>query len=169
MRFAAGLICALGIFSAAAIAQTGASKSPIQTQFKAFKVHFLSQGKEQLEAASSVSPGDVVSYVAVHRNVSGKRLLNIDFSIPIPQGTTLWQGSVQPAHGVLQAAAEPSQISGSKPSAQDRPRVVWRIERLNPGQSVQLSLRVSIDPDPSLGPAPAPNPFRAVQPQLRRP
>lgn len=168
MRVAASLICALGVFSAAAIAQT-ALPSPIQTQFKAFKVHFLRDGKEELEPASSVSPGDVVSYVAVHRNVSAKRLLNIDFSIPIPHGTTLWQGSVQPAHGVLQAAAEPSQSSGAKASGQDRPRVVWRMDRLNPGQSVQLSLRVSIDPDPSLGPAAAPNPFRAVQPQLRRP
>jgi uncharacterized repeat protein (TIGR01451 family) len=166
MRFAAGLICALGIFSAAAIAQTGASKSPIQTQFKAFKVHFVGQGKEELEPASSVSPGDVVEYVASHRNVSDKRLLNVDFAIPIPWGTTLWEGSVQPSDGKL----EPARKTGQDTQAnRDRARVVWRVVRLDPGQAVELKLRVSIDPDPSLAPAQRVNPFAPRKPELRAP
>jgi hypothetical protein len=134
---------------------------PIQTQFKAFKVIFLANGQEELEPASGVSPGDVVAYVAVHRNVSQKRLLNTDFAIPIPYGTTLWQGSVWPAEGQLR---KPDLATKSK----ELPRVVWRVERLEPGQSVQLKLRVSIDPDPTLAP-PALNPFRPAKPELRSP
>ncbi len=149
------------------------SASPIQTQFKAFRVHFLANGQEELESASGVSPGDVVEYVAVHRNVSQKRLLKTDFAIPIPFGTTLWQGSVQPASGQLrmpdQAAKDTKANAKSAEQGAKLPRVVWRVERVEPGQSVQLKLRVSIDPDPTLTPAPAPNPFRPVQPQLRKP
>lgn len=152
--------------SAARAATSKPSASPIQTQFKAYKVIFLSGGKEELEPASSVSPGDLVEYVAVHRNVSGRRLLNTDFAIPIPYGMSLWQGSVQPASGVLKQPEQSGQESAAAKGG-DRPRMVWRVEKLDPGQSVQLKLRVSVDPDPSL--TPAPNPFRAVQPQLRKP
>lgn len=150
----------------------GASKqlaSPIQTQFKACKVIFLSGGKEELEPASSVSPGDLVEYVAVHRNVSGRRLLNTDFAIPIPYGMTLWQGSVQPASGVLKQPDAASQAGKTQAKGSDRPRVVWRVDKLEPMQSAEFKLRVSIDPDPSLTPAPVPNPFRPAQPQLRKP
>lgn len=145
------------------------SASPIQTQFKAYKVIFLSGGKEELEPASSVSPGDLVEYVAVHRNVSGRRLLNTDFAIPIPYGMTLWQGSVQPASGVLKKPDAASQAGKTQAQGSDRPRVVWRVDKLEPMQSAEFKLRVSIDPDPSLTPAPAPNPFRPAQPQLRKP
>jgi uncharacterized repeat protein (TIGR01451 family) len=139
--------------------------SPIQTQFKAFKVHFGKDGKEELEPASSVSPGDVVEYVALHRNISQRRLLNVDFAIPIPWGTTLWEGSVKPADGKLVSAAQEPKDARSK----ERAKVVWRVERLDPGQRVELKLRVSIDPDPTLAPAKAVNPFAPRVPQLRQP
>jgi hypothetical protein len=136
--------------------------APITSQFKAFKVHFLANGQEELEPASSVSPGDVLEYVALHRNVSPKRLLNTDFAIPIPHGTTLWQGSIQPASGKLVLAPENAKST-------ERAKVVWRVERLDPGQGVELKLRVSIDPDPTLAPAAAPNPFQPRRPELRKP
>jgi hypothetical protein len=150
------------------VATSQPSASPIQTQFKAFKVIFLSGGKEELEPASSVSPGDVVEYVAVHRNVSGKRLLNTDFAIPIPHGMSLWQGGVQPTSGKLIANTKESGTEKSA-SSQERARVVWRVDQLNPGQSIEVKLRVSIDPDPSLPPAKAVNPFAPRKPDLRRP
>jgi uncharacterized repeat protein (TIGR01451 family) len=139
--------------------------SPIQTQFKAFKVNFGKDGKEELEPASNVSPGDVVEYVALHRNASQRRLLNVDFAIPIPWGTTLWEGSVKPADGKLVLAAQEAKDAKHK----DRAKVVWRVERLDPGQRVELKLRVSIDPDPTLAPAKPANPFAPRVPQLRQP
>lgn len=180
---ASGSAAGIAASSSLPAAASKPAASPIQTQFKAYKVHFLANGQEELESASGVSPGDVVEYVAVHRNASQRRLLNVDFAIPIPWGTTLWEGSVQPANGVLTAAVKPAASPGSTHSAASaqaalaklqgkdtgRSRVVWRVERLEPGQSVQIKLRVSIDPDPTLAPAPAPNPFRSAQPQLRKP
>ncbi|NJM43596.1 MAG: hypothetical protein HC858_05765 [Brachymonas sp.] len=139
------------------------SVSPIQTQFKAYKVHFGKDGKEELEAASDASAGDLIEYWALHRNTSSRRLLNVDFAIPIPWGTSLWQGSVQPAHGKLVEAAIGA---ASKGRDQDRSRVVWRVEIMEPGQRVELKLRVRIDPDPSM-PATPHNPFAPRKPQLR--
>jgi hypothetical protein len=162
------MLLSLLLMSAAhahAQAQQNQSKppaSPIQTQFKAYKVNFLAGGQEELEPASSVSSGDVVAYVALHRNVSQRRLLNTDFAIPIPYGTTLWQGSVRPAIGKLVLAPENAKSN-------ERAKVVWRVERLDPGQSVELKLRVSIDPDPSLAPAKPVNPFAPRVPELRKP
>ncbi|MFM7332590.1 MAG: hypothetical protein ACKO1L_13200 [Brachymonas sp.] len=171
------------LFSSAAFAQSAASSSsarpasapaqasnakagasPIQTQFKAYKVHFNKDGREELEAASNASPGDVIEYVAQHRNVSQRRLLNVDFAIPIPWGTTLWEGSVQPANGKLMMASGQAKSGKDK----DRARVVWRVEQLDPGLSVEFKLRVSIDPDPTLTPARPVNPFAPQVPQLRR-
>jgi hypothetical protein len=166
MGFAANALAQQPPLANPALASSNAKQaSPIQTQFKAFKVNFLANGQEELEPASSVSPGDVVAYVAVHRNVSGRRLLNTDFAIPIPYGTTLWQGSVQPAGGKLVLGAP----DGNAVKSKDRPRVVWRVDRLDPGQSVELKLRVSIDPDSALAPARPRNPFAPQTPQLRQP
>ena len=163
---AVGLVCAAQAKPASSATPTQAAASPIQTQFKAYKVHFLANGQEGLEPASSVSPGDVVEYAASHRNVSQRRLLNVDFSIPIPWGTTLWEGSVQPADGKLVSASKTSKEAQAK---RDRARVVWRVVRLDPGQVVDLKLRVSIDLDPTLAPAQRVNPFAPRKPELRAP
>ena len=152
------------------IAQTAPSKStstvakaasPLTSQFKAYKVLFGKDGKEELEPASNASPGDVIEYVALHRNVSQKRLLQVDFAIPIPHGTTLWQGSVQPESGREQPRKDSAQkIVGSQ--------VSWRVERIEPGEAVEFKLRVSINPDPNLKPQPAPNPWASRRPELRK-
>jgi uncharacterized repeat protein (TIGR01451 family) len=154
--------------SAPSAAVAKPATSPIQTQFRALKVHFGKDGKEELENATDASPGDVIEYLAVHRNVSQRRLLNIDFAIPIPSGMTLWEGSIQPASGKWFAAQPASGAAKGKPAA-ERARVVWRVERLDPGQSVEVKLRVSIDPDPSLAPQQPINPFAPRKPELRRP
>lgn len=151
--------------SKASAGMSAKQTAPIQTQFKADKVHFLANGQEELESASSVSPGDVIEYAAVHRNVSQRRLLNVDFAIPIPWGTTLWQGSVQPAHGRLVLAS----VNDKDAKHKNQARVVWRVARLDPAQSVSLKLRVSIDPDPTRSPAQPVNPFAPRTPELRRP
>jgi hypothetical protein len=145
--------------SAVTFAQKSAAKSPspapIHTQFFANKVIF-SNGLETLEKALDASPGDVIEYSATHRNISKQRLQEVDFAIPVPWGTRLWEGSVQPADGQL--------LSNSK----GEQRVQWRVAKFEPGQSLSLKLRVRIEPDASLKPPPAPNPFKPQRPELRR-
>ena len=122
--------------SAAAAARAPASArptrpaSPIASVFKVEKVTVDATGKEELERATSANVGDTVQYSVTHTNRSQRRLLRVDFGIPIPHGTTYVADSADPP--------EPK-----------------RIEQLDPGESVTLRLRVRIDPDPTLVPTPS--------------
>lgn len=127
-------------------------KSPIVSRMQAHKVVPNAQGQDTLEDAANVSPGDVVQYSATHRNISGKRLLAVDFAIAVPYGTRYVAGSAQPDTGVLAANPKGGQ------------QVVWRIERIEPAQAITLRMRMLIEPDPTLTPVPAP----VRKPEIRR-
>ena len=157
--FFVALSCVLG--SANALAQTptrsapapvAASTNPLQSRFKTQKVIAAAAGAETLEDTDSASVGDVLQYTAEHVNVSKRRLLKVDFSIPVPEGTRYVDASARPVQGVY------LRESGGK-------RLVrWRVDALQPGEAVTLSLRVQVEPDPSLRPAPA----AKARPELRR-
>lgn len=144
--------------SAAAAARAPASArparpaSPIASVFKVEKVTVDATGKEELERATSANVGDTVQYSVTHTNRSQRRLLRVDFGIPIPHGTTYVADSADPP--------EPKRVRLNA----DRDQMLWRIEQLDPGESVTLRLRVRIDPDPTLVPTPA----EPRRPELRR-
>ena len=137
---------------AARPAASRAVASPLASRFNAQKVDSGKDGKETLESAANVTVGDVIQYSVQHRNVSQRRLLQVDFGIPIPPGTSYVDGSAMP--------------EGPKRVKLDarREQMLWRIEKIEPGDVVILSLRVRIDPDPTLTPVPA----EPLRPQLRR-
>ncbi len=126
--------------------------SPIASVFKVEKVTFDAAGKEELERATSATVGDIVQYSVTHTNRSQRRLLRVDFGIPIPHGTSYVADSADPP--------EPKRVRLNA----DRDQMLWRIEQLDPGDSVTLRLRVRIDPDPTLVPTPA----EPRRPELRR-
>ena len=129
-----------------------ASPSPLASRFSAQRVDTDKDGKETLDSASNVTVGDMIQYSVQHKNVSQRRLLQVDFGIPIPPGTSYVEGSAVP--------------EGPKRVKLDakREQMLWRIEKIEPGDVVTLSLRVRIDPDPMLTPAPQ----EPRKPQLRR-
>ncbi len=120
----------------------GATPSPIASRFTAQKVVQGADGKESLEDAANVSVGDTVQYSVRHRNVSRRRLLNVDFGIPIPAGTSYVDGSASPEGA--------KRVRTGKQTDQ----MQWRVGKLEPGDEAVLSLRVKIDPDPMLTPSP---------------
>jgi len=136
---------------AAPSAATQRAPGPLQSRFRAEKL-VVSAAGETLEDGSSVSVGDIVQYSAEHKNVSARRLLNVEFAIPVPAGTTYVDGSAQPETAV------PVRLAGGTQ------QVRWRVAAIEPGETVILRLRVRIDPDPLLKPAPA----RPQRPELRR-
>lgn len=158
MGCAVWLVCAFAAPSAlsqtapAASPKRAAAASPLASSMQARKVVADASGRESLEEAANVTIGDVVQYTAQHRNVSQRRLLQIDFGIPIPPGTSYVDGSAVP--------------EGARRVTLDRRRdqMLWRVERLDPGEEVTLSLRVRIDPDPMLTPVPE----GPRKPELRR-
>ena len=126
--------------------------SPLASHFNAQKVDIAADGKELLESAANVTVGDTIQYSVQHKNVSQRRLLQVDFGIPIPPGTSYVEGSAVP--------------EGPKRVRLDarREQMLWRIEKIEPREVVSLSLRVRIDPDPTLAPVPQ----EPRKPQLRR-
>jgi uncharacterized repeat protein (TIGR01451 family) len=146
--------CFVAIFIVAtqALAQSGPARAPLQSSFKVQKVTLQAGGVEALEDADSATVGDVIQYSAQHLNVSPRRLLQVDFSIPAPEGTRYIEGSAQPTDGKL--AREPG----------GKQLVRWRVAAIKPGESVALSMRVRVEPDPSLRPAPPARP----RPELRK-
>ena len=125
--------------------------SPLQSRFSVQKVATNPAGVEVLEDAANVSVGDIVQYKATHRNISRKRLLNVDFAIPVPRGTRYVQGSAWPETGVLGK------------NAKNLDQMAWHFDAVEPSHTVQVRLRVEIEPDDTLTPTP-PAPRR---PQLR--
>lgn len=117
--------------------------SPLASQFRAQKVTVEKDGRESVEDASNVQVGDVVQYSVQHRNVSQRRLLQVDFAIPIPPGTSYLDGSASPEGA--------KRVKGDK----GREQMQWRVEKLEPGDTAAMSLRVKIDPDPTLTPTDA--------------
>ena len=133
-------------------AASRAAPSPLASRFGAQKVETDKDGKETLESASNVTVGDTIQYSVHHKNISQRRLLQVDFGIPIPPGTSYVEGSAVP-EGPRRVRLDAK-----------REQMLWRIEKIEPGDEVTLSLRVRIDPDPTLTPLPQ----EPRKPQLRR-
>ena len=62
------------------------SKGDVQISLLARKVKADAEGKEQLIAADTARPGEVIQYDAVYRNTSRKAVLNLAPTLPIPAG-----------------------------------------------------------------------------------
>lgn len=127
--------------------------APLASTFSVGRVVRDAAGVETLEDASAVGIGDVIQYTATHHNRSTRRLLEVDFAIAVPPGTSYIADSADPPDGRLLEA------SGKQPR-----RMVWRVARIEPDATIHLRMRVRVDPDSSLRPLPA----APHKPSLRR-
>ena len=144
----------LALSGATAFAQSAPAPKPTRPLTSKFLVQkvVVDNGVETLEDASNVTIGDIVQYSAQHTNISGRRLLKVDFAIPIPFGTTYVEGSAVPEGAVRTRLTK------------EKEQMLWRVEKLEPQETVELRMRVRIDPDPSLRSAP----MGPRKPELRR-
>ncbi len=135
-----------------AVPAASRAASPLASQFRVLKVVADKDGKESLEDAANASVGDTLQYQVQHRNVSQRRLLQVDFGIPIPPGTSYVEGSATP-EGAARVKLD-----------KRRDQMQWRVGKLDPGDTASMSLRVKVDPDPTLTPTPA----EPKRPEFRR-
>ncbi len=71
------------------------------TQMKVVKTP---DGKEVLEDASKVKPGDILEYRATYTNVSGKAVSGLVADLPIPEGLAYIPRSAKPSVELVKAA-----------------------------------------------------------------
>jgi hypothetical protein len=115
----------------AQVSTSPARASPVRSEFQAHKWVSDAKGVARLPP-DGLRLGDFIEYTARHTNVSKRALQRFEPAIAIPAGTALVQGSIEPADGVYRD-------DGGKP------RVVWRIAKLDSGATVQLRLRVRVE------------------------
>jgi len=109
----AAVLAVLGIASAA-VAQPAATAAPAEAAQKKTvdvvlvqsKVVKDAQGKEQLVAADSVKPGDVLEYTATYTNHTGKSVSGLVANLPIPEGLEYLPKTAKPGATLVKAATK---------------------------------------------------------------
>lgn len=73
-----------------------APASSLSSELTAHRVALRDDGKEALESAKTVKPGDVVQYAVVFKNTTKAPLANVAATLPIPRGTDFVAATVKP-------------------------------------------------------------------------
>ncbi len=68
---------------------------PVSSRMDAYRVVTATNGSEQLEAAASVKPGDVIEYQIVYDNAGARSVSDLRINGPIPSGTLYVDGSAR--------------------------------------------------------------------------
>lgn len=100
-----GLAAAQGT-QAAPTPTEAAQKKTVAVVLTQAKVVKDAQGKEQLVAADSVKPGDVLEYTATYTNHTGKSVTGLVANLPIPEGLEYLPRSAKPGATLVKAATK---------------------------------------------------------------
>ncbi|WP_095949969.1 DUF11 domain-containing protein [Variovorax boronicumulans] len=109
-----GVAMTLGLGGLAAAQGTKAAPTPTEAAQKKTvavvltqaKVVKDAQGKEQLVAADSVKPGDVLEYTATYTNHTGKAVTGLVANLPIPEGLEYLPKTAKPGATLVKAATK---------------------------------------------------------------
>lgn len=107
-RLSLGLGVALSVgLAAAQVASTAVAvdqKKSVTVALAQSKVVTDAKGKEQLVAADSVKPGDVLEYTATYTNHTGKTVTGLMANLPIPEGLEYLPKTAKPGATLVKAA-----------------------------------------------------------------
>jgi uncharacterized repeat protein (TIGR01451 family) len=109
-----GVAMTLGLGGLAAAQGTKAAPAPTEAAQKKAVAVVLTQakvvkdaeGKEQLLAADSVKPGDVLEYTATYTNHTGKSVSGLVANLPIPEGLEYLPKSAKPGAALVKVATK---------------------------------------------------------------
>lgn len=109
-----GVAMTLGLGGLAAAQGTQATPAPTEAAQKKTvavvltqaKVVKDAQGKEQLVAADSVKPGDVLEYTATYTNHTGKAVTGLVANLPIPEGLEYLPKTAKPGATLVKVATK---------------------------------------------------------------
>lgn len=151
-----------------ALAQSGASQSHqalaphevVAIKLEQFKVIKDASGRETLEDAKTVKPGDVVEYRATYTNRDARPVKGLLATLPIPIGMNYLPNTAQPGGGKAEAATQTGEYaqeplmrqvrvngkmqSEAVPYTQYR-SLRWQIGQLSPGAEFVVSARTQVE------------------------
>lgn len=158
--------CVLALGASQALAQRAAE--PLETRIEQRKV-VVADGRERLESADQVKPGDVIEYVATYRNTGASTLAGLVATLPVPGETEYVAGSAKPSAGAtatldgVNFAAVPLKRKVRSPDGKEVDQLVpyreyralrWKAGDLGAQKSVSYTARVRVlDDTPAAGSA----------------
>jgi uncharacterized repeat protein (TIGR01451 family) len=141
-------------------------KGPLDSTLEQHRVVQAADGRETLEPAASVKPGDVIEYVATYHNTGRAPVTGVQATVPIPPNTEFVPGSARPADvkasvdGARYAAPPLMRKVVRDGKTVEEPVPVreyrylrWSADRIGADQSVRFSARVRVVNDASPPPA----------------
>jgi uncharacterized repeat protein (TIGR01451 family) len=147
------------LMSSVAFAQKAATAEPLKSTLVMSRVVMVN-GKETLESAPNVKPGETLEYQATFTNVSSGSLKQILAVIPVPSNTEFVAGSettgAQVSVDGVKYEAQPVKRKKRTANGAEVEEVVstkeyralrWSVAELNAGQSVSYKARVRVRDD----------------------
>jgi len=104
-----GRTAVLSALLALIVAPSASAAGDVGVELEAWRVVFLLDGSERLEAAEQARPGDVIEYRATFTNRTGITVLGLKGVIPIPAETEYLAASASPA--AVEASTDGSSFS----------------------------------------------------------
>jgi len=177
-RLSLGLGIALSVgLAAAQDASTAVAvdqKKSVTVALAQSKVVTDAKGKEQLVAADSVKPGDVLEYTATYTNHTGKTVTGLMANLPIPEGLEYLPKTAKPGATLVKAAtrdgafaAEPLMriVNGkSEPVPYNEYRSLrWTLGQLPANGSTAVTARAKVEAVVPPAPAAAAGPQKIAR------
>jgi uncharacterized repeat protein (TIGR01451 family) len=132
----------------------------VEVRLEQFKVITTENGQENLVAADTVNPGDIVEYRATYSNRDGKSVKGLLATLPVPQGMHYLPKTARPgperikvatARGVFgpeplhrEVKVNGKTLSEPVPYAEYR-SIQWSLGQLAAGADAVVSARVQVD------------------------
>jgi len=140
-----------------ALSQENSQIRDIDVKIKATLIKVIN-GKETMEPAVDVKPGDTIEYQAIYVNKSGHRINQIQAILPIPNGTEYVPKTAHPAYaearvenGEFKSIPLKTEVRGGDglthtitvPEKNYR-ELRWRIDHIDPSKNNVVSMRVKV-------------------------
>ncbi|MDB5930855.1 MAG: conserved repeat domain protein [Polaromonas sp.] len=177
--FLGGSVMAQPTIAASKTAAPAGAKA-VFVELTQFKVVKDAKGAEQLVAAPSVMPGDVIEYKVTYKNTSAKPVDGLVADLPIPEGLEYLPKSAKPGAALVKAAAKDGQYAAeplmrklpdnkSEPVPYNEYRALrWNLGQLPAGAESAVTARAKVEtvvpPAPKTAPASGPSSAVTVKP-----
>lgn len=163
-----GLLLLLGLESARPVtAKPKSGKAALVSVVSVQQVQRAKNGQERLRPVQKIEQGDILEYRKTYTNISDQAGANLNLDLNLPAGLRYQHGSASPSSGAeantgaggpydaLHSGTELPSIGEDVPNTnpQYQPTAMlpayrnlrWKLPQLLPGQTAQVSVRVTVD------------------------
>lgn len=122
----------------------------VKTELTSYKVLVDKDGVKSKVEATEATPGDIIGYNFFISNGTEEALERISPTIPVPSGTTFMPDEGDPKNYLVSVnerdfSPYPIMQDGAPVDDSQYRLVSWNIEKLEPGESLNLEIQVKVN------------------------